>query len=103
MLPRSWKMAMMQWRGIYYIFDALDGKGYVGSAYGESNLLGRWENYGATGHGGNKLLRDRNPESFSFSILERVSPDMNASDVVALENSWKERLHTRAPHGLNDN
>ena len=31
-----------QWRGIYYIFDTSDAKGYVGSAYGEYNPLGRW-------------------------------------------------------------
>lgn len=102
-LPSSWRALISQWRGIYLIFDASDHKGYVGSAYGESNLIGRWQNYGATGHGGNKLLRGRDPENFRFSILERVSPDMVAADVVALETSWKERLHTYAPQGLNDN
>ena len=40
-----WKSALSQWRGVYFIFDATDGKGYVGSAYGSGNLLGRWLNY----------------------------------------------------------
>jgi hypothetical protein len=102
-LPTRWKSALSQWRGIYYIFDTSDGKGYVGSAYGEANLYGRWLNYAARGHGGNMLLKERNPRYFRFSILQRVSPDMNAGDLIRLEGSWKERLHTRQPFGLNDN
>lgn len=102
-LPTLWKSKLSEWRGIYYIFDTSDGKGYVGSAYGESNLLGRWLNYAASGHGGNKLLRQRDRRSFRFTILQRVSPDLDASDVIRLESSWKQRLHTRNPYGLNDN
>jgi hypothetical protein len=102
-LPSRWKSALSQWRGIYYIFDSSDGKGYVGSAYGEANLYGRWLSYAAHGHGGNKLLMQRDPRNFQFSILQRVSPDMNAADLIRLESSWKERLHTRQPFGLNDN
>ena len=102
-LPTHWKGAMSEWRGVYYIFDVSDNVGYVGSAYGQDNLLGRWLVYAASGHGGNKLLRKRDPRNFRFSILERVSPDMSEGDVIRLEATWKERLHTRSPHGLNDN
>ncbi len=102
-LPTRWKSALAQWRGIYYIFDTSDAKGYVGSAYGNDNLLGRWLSYAASGHGGNQLLRRRDPHNFRFTILQRVSPDMEASDVIRLEGTWKQRLHTRAPFGLNDN
>ena len=102
-LPTRWRNALSQWRGIYFIFDESDDKGYIGSAYGSENLLGRWRGYGATGHGGNRLLRGRDPRNFRFTILQRVSPDMDADDVIRLEGSWKERLHTRAPRGLNDN
>ena len=102
-LPTRWRSKLNEWRGIYFIFDTRDGKGYVGSAYGETNLLGRWENYAARGHGGNRLLRQRDPRSFRFTILELVSPTMNPSDVIRLESSWKQRLHTSAPRGLNDN
>ena len=101
-LPRPWKSKLSEWRGIYYIFDTSDGKGYVGSAYGESNLLGRWLGYAAHGHGGNRLLRQRDPRNFRFTILQRVSPDMEPTDVIRLESSWKQRLHTRE-YGLNDN
>jgi hypothetical protein len=102
-LPVRWKTAISQWRGIYYIFDTSDGKGYVGSAYGANNLIGRWQNYAASGHGGNRLLRQRDSRNFQFSILQRVSPDMDANEVIQLESSWKVRLHTRKPLGLNDN
>jgi hypothetical protein len=102
-LPTRWRAALSQWRGIYFIFDALAGKGYVGSAYGATNILGRWVGYAKSGHGGNQLLRDRDPKNFWFSILQRVSPDMDSDEVIRLEASWKERLHTRAPFGLNDN
>lgn len=102
-IPTRWKQALAHWRGVYFIYDTTDCKGYVGAAYGSDNLLGRWQNYAATGHGGNKLLRARNPEDFIFSILQRVSPDLDADEVIRLENSWKLRLHTRHPGGLNDN
>lgn len=102
-LPASWRAALSHWRGIYFIFDESVGKGYVGSAYGDENILGRWRNYRSSGHGGNVLLRPRRPDAFRFSILQRVSPDMPAADVIGLEASWKRRLHTRHPFGLNDN
>ena len=97
-LPSKWRETLRQWRGIYYIFDESDGKGYVGSAYGKDrNLLGRWEHYAATGHGGNTHLRKRSAENLIFSILERVSPDMEKNDVIERESTWKKRLHTMWP------
>lgn len=102
-IPKRWQSVLTQWRGIYYIFDTSDCKGYVGSACGENNLLGRWQNYRDSGHGGNNLLRKRDPKKFLFTILERVSPDMGIDDLIQIENTWKERLHTRHPYGLNDN
>ncbi len=101
-LPTKWRDALRQWRGIYFILDVSDGKGYVGAAYGAENLLGRWQNYAKSGHGGNKRLRERKSENLRFSILQRVSPDMESQDVQSLEASWKDRLHTRQ-FGLNDN
>lgn len=103
MLPTRWQAAMSEWRGIYYIFDVSGGKGYVGSAYGRDNILQRWREYDSTEHGGNALLRECDPRNFRFSILQRVSPDMDAADVIRLESAWKQRLHKRQPHGLNDN
>ena len=86
-LSSRMKAALSQWRGIYFIFDQSDGKGYVGSAYGTENILGRWLSYAAGGHGGNKELRKRNPAGFRFSILQRVSPDMEPTEIIRLESS----------------
>jgi hypothetical protein len=101
-LPRAWRSALAQWRGIYLIYDVARRSGYVGSAYGHDNILGRWSNYAQTGHGGNRELRGSAPEDLRFSILQRTSPDLEPSDVVSLEASWKQRLHTRE-FGLNLN
>ncbi len=101
-LPATWAGRLAEWRGIYLIVDESDGRSYVGSAYGADNLLGRWRVYASTGHGGNRELRRRDPKNFRFSILQRVSPDMDAEDVIELENRWKIRLHTREL-GLNKN
>jgi hypothetical protein len=107
LMPTPWRLQLSQWRGIYFIFDQSDGKGYVGSAYGADNILGRWlskpGSYAASGHGGNRLLRRRDPKHFRFTILQLVSPDMDPDEVIRLESTWKERLHTRAPYGLNEN
>jgi len=102
-LPAKWRAKLAEWRAIYYIFDSSDRMGYVGSAYGSDNLLGRWLGYAKSGHGGNRLLKQRDPKNFRFSILQRVSPDSSSDEVIRLESTWKERLHTRAPNGLNDN
>ena len=103
LLPTSWRNKLAGWRGVYFIFDQSDATGYVGSASGTDNILGRWRNYAQSDHGGNTMLRQRNPESFVFTIFQLVAPTMEPEDVCAIETTWKERLHTRAPYGLNDN
>jgi len=106
-LPNKWRDTLRHWRGIYYIHDKSDGKGYVGAAYGDANgsenILGRWENYAASGHGGNVLLLGRSPDNFIFSILQIVPHDMEPEEVQRLEATWKKRLHTSSPTGLNNN
>jgi hypothetical protein len=99
-LPPSWRAKLAEWRGVYFILDASDGKGYVGSASGPENIRQRWEDYAKSGHGGNKLLKKCKADNLRFSILERVSPDTPRDEVTRLEETWKKRLHTCA-HGLN--
>ena len=107
-LPKKLRAALEQWRGIYYIFDISDSKGYVGSAYGKGNLRDRWDVYAKTGHGGNKWLRRRfkegasKPENLRFSILRLLTHDEDAAEVIRVEERWKDRLHTVWPSGLND-
>ena len=99
-LPAPWRAKLAEWRGIYHIFDVARTVGYVGSAYGRENILGRWMEYAASGHGGNVHLKSSQPENLRFSILQRTSPDLTPAETVAIEESWKIRLHTRT-HGLN--
>ena len=101
-LPQSWQARLSEWRGIYCIFDTAIRRAYVGAAYGRDNLLGRWLSYAKHGHGGNKLLLERDPKHFRFSILQLVSPTAEPGEVQELEASWKRRLHTRE-YGLNEN
>lgn len=101
-ISENWRAALRQWRGIYLITDGSDRRHYVGSAGGKENMLQRWTNYSETGHGGNKQLRGRNPDNFVFSILELVSPTTLLSDLTLLESSWKRRLGTYWPQGLNE-
>lgn len=102
LLPESWKAHLRVWRGIYYIFDVSDGKGYVGKASGRQNLLGRWINYADGGDGGNQKLRGRDPRNFRFSILELVPGDLEEETVEEIEQNWMLRLGTRTrTHGLN--
>jgi hypothetical protein len=101
-LPDRWQASLAQWRGVYMIYDTERRSAYVGSACGEDNILGRWCSYAQNGHGGNQELRRSTPGDLRFSILQRTSPDLEVADIVALEGSWKERLHTRE-FGLNRN
>jgi hypothetical protein len=100
-LPQAWRVRLREWRGIYLIVDQSDGGRYVGSAYGDANnLLGRWMEHVAGERGVTTELRKRDPKQFRFSILERVSPDLPADEVIRLERSWMDRLDT-IRHGLN--
>jgi hypothetical protein len=101
-LPRSWKEALAQWRGVYHILDRVSGKAYVGSAYGAENILSRWLTYAQTGHGGNVELKGIDPANFQFSILGLLSPESTAEEVIHVEGLWKDRLGTRLC-GLNRN
>lgn len=105
-MPRTWKEKLRGWRGVYIIFDDADHacRGYVGSAYGSDNLLGRWQNYLKTGHGGNVGLRGRDPKNFRFSILQLLNEAADQGEIISLETKWKNRLHTRKDEGgLNRN
>jgi hypothetical protein len=73
LLPSRWKAALSQWRGVHYIFDESDGKGYVGSAYGDGNLLTRWQSYAISGHGGNRFFVSVT-RSTSASVYFSASP-----------------------------
>ncbi|MBR7618782.1 GIY-YIG nuclease family protein [Phenylobacterium sp. 20VBR1] len=101
-IPASWRAKLAEWRGVYYVFDVRRRSGYVGSAAGHENLLGRWMSYSDSGHGGNAGLKASQPSDLRFSILQRTSPDLLRPEVEHIEALWKRRLHTR-DFGLNEN
>ena len=91
----TWVKALSSVNGVYLIKDKSTGKQYVGSAYGENGIYGRWVAYAKNGHGGNKGLRGIDPSNFQFSILEIVSATTTAEGVIQCENKWKDKLGTR--------
>jgi hypothetical protein len=105
---REWHRMLAAVAGIYLITDGTTGRQYVGSAYGAEGVLGRWSAYAASGHGGNRLLRelmDTNVEHcnhFSFTLLRTLPRTLTRDEVYAYENLYKMKLGTRA-HGLNAN
>ncbi|MCZ7394176.1 MAG: GIY-YIG nuclease family protein [Candidatus Methanoperedens sp.] len=105
---QDWYHALSKVKGVYLITDETDGKQYIGSAYNEKGIWGRWKNYIETKDGGNKKLIEilkANPEkynSFRFSILEILLYSSTKDDVIHREKRAKEKLGTRS-FGLNLN
>lgn len=106
----DWKTALSSVKGIYLLTDMKEGKHYVGSAYGEGGIWGRWSNYIYGYTGGNKELVELKDkfteeyfkENFKFSILETVGSIVTKEEILRLEALWKEKLLTRT-HGYNSN
>jgi len=102
----SWRTALENQKGVYLITDKSNGKHYVGSAYGQDMILGRWRNYVQNGHGGNKDLKalgfDYIKENFQYSILEIFKSTTDDNTIIDRESWWKEVLMTR-DFGYNKN
>lgn len=102
----NWKTALQNQKGVYLITDVSNGKMYVGSAYGENMILGRWLAYIKTGHGGNvglkKLSFDYIKQNFRYSILDIYKSTTDDQIIIERESWWKEVLHSRK-FGYNEN
>ena len=105
----DWKRMLSVTKGIYLISDISTGKLYVGSAYGDEGIWGRWARYVATnGHGDNKTLKtliDINSNhaiNFQFSILMLLPRTVTADEAIKKERLFKNKLGTNA-FGLNNN
>jgi hypothetical protein len=105
---RDWHRMLKSVAGVYLILDGATGNQYVGSAYGEAGILGRWRTYANTVHGGNEqlralLARRKNlAKDLQFSILQTLPISLTAREVIEYEILHKRKLGTRA-HGLNSN
>lgn len=105
----AWKAALSGVAGVYVIVDRETGKLYIGSATSEMGIWGRWREYSATGHGGNRELKkllkakgDDYAENFQYGILEIADTHATAEYVLQRESRWKTLLMTRT-HGYNVN
>jgi hypothetical protein len=104
----DWKARLSAVGGIYLILAQKSGEMYVGSASGEGGFWGRWRQYAATGHGGNRLLRKlmehdpSYPQAFRFSVLQILPKTMAREEILRREAIYKMKLGSRAK-GLNSN
>lgn len=106
----DWKQVLSAIKGVYLITDQHTGKLYVGSAYGDDGIWGRWSEYVATnGHGGNKSLKDLvdadaeyASKHFQFSILMLLPKTITADEAIRKEQLFKRKLGTNS-FGLNNN
>jgi hypothetical protein len=106
---KEWHLMLAAVKGIYLILDKFTGNKYIGSAYRENGILGRWEKYANTnGHGNNKQLKallaaDNNyARHFQFTILMTLPKTMTATEVIKREVLFKQKLGTKS-FGLNSN
>ncbi len=108
---KNWQTALENQKAVYLITDTATNKRYVGSAYGDTMLLGRWRNYAENGHGGNKELKalveerglDYVKDNFRYSILDIYKSTTDDEAIIARESWWKNILLTRGNYGYNAN
>jgi len=102
----NWKTALQNQKGVYLITDISNGKRYVGSAYGEHMILGRWRAYVKNGHGGNIGLKQLPfnyiQQNFRYSILDIFKSTTDDRLIIERENWWKSILLSR-DFGYNEN
>lgn len=106
---RVWHQHLSSVAAVYLILDRKTGTQYVGSAYGNQGLWGRWAEYAANPSGGDRLLEElltkygqQHSENFQFSVLRVLQRRTPADHVIQYEQIEKLKLGTRA-FGLNVN
>ena len=117
----EWWSALNNVYGVYVITDRVTGKKYVGSAYGENGVAGRWNEYLNSGYDKDEMETGEYPnkklralvkekglayiqENFQYALLE-IFPKSETGRKKALEREsyWKKMLLTRGEFGYNDN
>jgi hypothetical protein len=105
---RDWKIPLSCAAGVYLILAETSGEMYVGSAYGEEGIWGRWREYGRSGDGDNVRLREliekdsSYPGKFRFSILQILPKSTAKNEALRWEALYKGKLGKRATR-LNSN
>jgi len=109
---KDWKTALENQKGVYLITDTNTGKLYVGSAYGEKMILGRWTTYAKSGYDKNEIENGKYPNKkfqelvkekgmkyiekyFHYSILDIYKPTTEDRTIIHHESRWKDVLRSR--------
>ena len=114
----EWQEKLSAKKGVYVITDKKTGKLYVGSAYGDTGIFGRWKTYidsdgriinddvDYPNQGFKEIVTTFGKEYikkyFQYSILETFEIGTLEKDITKRESWWKEALDTRE-HGYNRN
>ena len=104
----AWKTALENQKGVYLITDKSNGKMYVGAAYGENMIYGRWSKYIKKGHDGQVELKALDfsyiKENFCYSILEIFKSTTPDKIILRREKWWKKTLQSsNKKYGYNGN
>jgi len=106
---KIWHQKLSSVFGIYLINDENTGKHYIGSAYGENGIIGRWEIYIKNKMSENKelikLMENKEEDyksHFTFTILRTLSKALTKDEVIEKETSYKKRF-TTIKFGFNSN
>ncbi len=109
---KDWKTALENQKGVYLITDTNTGKLYVGSAYGEKMILGRWTTYARSGYDKNEIENGKYPNKkfqelvkekgmtyikkyFRYSILDIYKSTTDDKIIINRESRWKDVLKSR--------
>lgn len=116
----SWRQYLSAVYAVYVITDVKTGKLYVGSAYGDNGVYGRWSTYLSKGYDKSEMEENRYPNKrlceivekygisyikkyFQYSLLE-IFPknDVGKQKALQRERYWKKLLKSKE-HGYNAN
>jgi hypothetical protein len=104
----EWHAALSAVNAVYLIVDIQTGKQYVGSAYGDGGLLGRWQVYVDSFHGYNlRMIAELQTapamyQRFQFSVLQILPRSVTPDEIIRVETLYKRKLLTQE-FGLNAN
>jgi len=101
-VPAAWREVLSSVGGIYLLTCPTSGKQYVGSANGSTGFWGRWEDYVASGHGGNRRMEGLPASDYQVTVLEVAASSTGIDDLLQMESRWKRKLLSRK-FGLNAN
>lgn len=114
-----WRSALSSVYGVYVITDMHTGKLYIGSAYGENGIYGRWKVYLKDGYDKDEVENGNYPnkqlcnlvksngisyieDNFQYSILEIFPKTIDTNKVLEREAYWKKVFKSKE-YGYNDN